>query len=164
VIGVVLITNPIERAKKGQRDFFTSMKIVDSSQQEGIDMRIFRPYKEALPKVDVGDVILLRSFKTIIVKSTNPEATVKSADPEVKYQLVGVSTDNSAWAVWKDVGKSSVPEMTGPPVEFAEEEIDYAKQIRRWYEEDFASSHQGKQLDEAARSEKDTETETISVV
>jgi len=51
------------RAESGQRDYYTAVRIVDSSQTSGIIMRLFRPYKSALPEVEVGDVVMLRSFK-----------------------------------------------------------------------------------------------------
>jgi hypothetical protein len=51
------------RAESGQRDYYTAVRIVDSSQPSGIIMRLFRPYKSALPEVEVGDVVMLRSFK-----------------------------------------------------------------------------------------------------
>ena len=62
VIGVVAQHTPIQQAKGGTRDFYVAMRIVDSSRPQGIVMRIFRPYEEALPQVEVGDVVLLRSF------------------------------------------------------------------------------------------------------
>jgi hypothetical protein len=63
VIGVVSQFSPVARAETGQRDYYMAVRIVDSSLQSGIIMRLFRPYKEALPEVDVGDVVLLRAFK-----------------------------------------------------------------------------------------------------
>lgn len=63
IIGVVSRFQPIKRAKGGQKDWYMSMRVVDSSLLVGITATILRPYKEALPTVDVGDVVLLRSFK-----------------------------------------------------------------------------------------------------
>jgi len=39
------------------------MRLVDSSTPYGIAATALRPYKEALPIVEVGDVVLLREFK-----------------------------------------------------------------------------------------------------
>lgn len=40
-----------------------SMRVVDSSLPVGITATVLRPHKDALPAVEVGDVVLLRSFK-----------------------------------------------------------------------------------------------------
>jgi len=63
IIGVVARRKPIQRAKGGQKDFYISMRLVDSSTPCGIAATALRPYKEALPIVEVGDVVLLREFK-----------------------------------------------------------------------------------------------------
>lgn len=39
------------------------MRIVDSSFPAGMTATVLRPHKEALPVVQLGDVVLLRSFK-----------------------------------------------------------------------------------------------------
>jgi len=63
LIGVVSQYSSIAQAESGQKDYYMALRIVDSSQNMGIIMRIFRPYKTALPEVEVGDVVMLRSFK-----------------------------------------------------------------------------------------------------
>jgi hypothetical protein len=134
-------TKPPERAKGGPRDFFTICRITDASLDTDVSVRVeaFRPWKAKLPIADVGDVILLRSF------------TVKSR----KRQPYLLSTDASAWCVWrfadaemakgnhgkpvwarKDVGGENGEvreEMKGPPVEFGNEERSLAKGLRQWW-------------------------------
>ncbi|PWW72750.1 hypothetical protein C7212DRAFT_285780 [Tuber magnatum] len=117
IIGVVARRKPIQRAKGGQKDFYISMRVVDSSTPYGIVATALRPYKEALPIVEVGDVVLLREFKI----------------SSVKRSLVATSTSNSAWAVWKNLGKERAAVVSGPPVEYGPEEEKYVEGIGRWY-------------------------------
>lgn len=63
VIGVVCQFHLIHRAETGPKDYKLVVRIVDSSQPLGVTMSLFRPHREALPEVDVGDVVMLRSFK-----------------------------------------------------------------------------------------------------
>ncbi|CAZ81201.1 unnamed protein product [Tuber melanosporum] len=117
IIGVVTRRKPIQRAKGGQKDFFISMRLVDSSTPYGIAATALRPHKEALPIVEVGDVVLLREFKI----------------SSVKRSLVATSTSNSAWAVWKNLGKERAAVVSGPPVEYGPEEEKYVEGIGKWY-------------------------------
>lgn len=66
IIGVVALFRPTKRAKEGQKDWYISMRVVDSSLFGGITATILRPYQQALPVVEVGDVVLLRSFKVLL--------------------------------------------------------------------------------------------------
>lgn len=66
MIGVVCQFHLIERAKAGPKDYKLVVRIVDSSQPSGVTMLLFRPYREALPEVDVGDVVMLRAFKVCV--------------------------------------------------------------------------------------------------
>jgi hypothetical protein len=50
-----------------------------------------------------------------------------------KRKLMGVSTENSAWAVWKKNGKERPALCAGPPVEYGEEEEKYVEDIGAWY-------------------------------
>jgi len=43
-----------------------SMRVVDSSRPLGVTVSVFRPKKDALPRVEVGDCVLLRNFKVRI--------------------------------------------------------------------------------------------------
>lgn len=66
IIGVVALFRPTKRVKEGQKDWYMSMRVVDSSLFGGITATILRPYQQALPVVEVGDVVLLRSFKVLL--------------------------------------------------------------------------------------------------
>ena len=46
---------------------------------------------------------------------------------------MGVSTENSAWAVWRDRGKGRPAVCAGPPVEYGDEEEGYVEAIGKWY-------------------------------
>lgn len=134
LIGVVTQSTSIARAKAGQKDFYTAMRIVDSSKKDGIVIRMFRPFESALPKVSAGDVIILRSFK------------IQSQ----KHRPMGVSNENSAWAVWHDFGTTKA-ESVGPPLEYGEEEEQYVEAIGRWYkdlEEGERHAMEGKLMDD----------------
>lgn len=63
MIGVVVRRRLPKKAKGGQKDYYVTMRLVDSSTPYGITAIALRPYKEALPVVEVGDVVLLREFK-----------------------------------------------------------------------------------------------------
>lgn len=73
IIGVVSLFKPTKRAKAGQKDWYMSIRVVDSSLFTGITATILRPYKEALPAVEVGDVVLLRSFKVLFPSLASSE-------------------------------------------------------------------------------------------
>ncbi len=126
------------QAKGGPRDYYTILRITESSLPlgENIRVEVFRPWKAKLPVAAKGDVILLRAF---VVKSR-------------KRQAYLLSTDASAWCVWrystpaKTHPKADQPvwarkastygvheEMKGPPVELGEEERDHASGLREWW-------------------------------
>nr|POE87266.1 hypothetical protein CFP56_29855 [Quercus suber] len=131
-------TSSAERAKSGPRDFFTVFKVHDLSLPDAEDVRVevFRPWRAKLPEADIGDVVLLRSF---IVKSRK----------RASYLL---STDTSAWCVWRyadvsaDRGRKDKPvwarrvsdgaggmvreETKGPQLEFGDEERQYVRALR----------------------------------
>ena len=64
---MVCRTKPVERAKQGQKDYFLSVRVVDSSLPLGITASVFRPYKDALPEVEMGDCMLFRNFKVLFL-------------------------------------------------------------------------------------------------
>jgi hypothetical protein len=115
IIAIISQHSSIGKAESGPKDFFISLRIVDSSQPNGVVVRVFRPHKAALPDVQVGDVVLLRSFK---IQSRG-------------RGFIALSTDNSAWAIWREEGDEAV--CAGPPVEFGDEEEKYVGEIRGWY-------------------------------
>ena len=128
-------------AKAGPRDYFTIFRISDAGlpAQSSVRVEVFRPWMATLPVAQAGDVVLLRQF------------TVKSR----KRQAYLLSTDASAWCVWRyrDAGngldskkpiwarkagsgdeKGVREEMKGPPVELGEEEREHARRLRLWWE------------------------------
>lgn len=116
------------RSMSGPKDYNISLYLTDFF-LEGtttVTAQLFRPYKEALPVVHRGEVILLRSFK------------VQSQ----KHKMMLLSTDSSAWAVFS-LSKLSAKDaeywdlqvhVPGPPVEYGSEEHVYAKRLMEWWE------------------------------
>ncbi|GIK00681.1 hypothetical protein Aspvir_004708 [Aspergillus viridinutans] len=117
-ISVVSEVSPTSRATTGKKDFTLALQVTDPSMAGTIvHAQIFRPYKSALPSVKEGDAILLRNFQ---VKSFN-------------HSIMLVSVDTSAWAVFHNASKEA--QVTGPPVEYGDEESAYATDLRQWYHE-----------------------------
>ena len=113
-----------ERAKGGPRHYLITFNITDQSiipggSQPVAEVQVFRPYKDALPIVKVGDGILLRNFTVIAVKNRG-------------FALQ--SNDASSWAVFRSDGDEEV-EIRGPPVELGEGEKKHIAILRSWYSE-----------------------------
>lgn len=130
------------RAKAGPRDYYTVFKATDYSlsARRNVRVEIYRPFLATLPVAETGDVILLRAF------------AVKSR----KRQPYLLSTDASAWCVWRNVdlaapegntdtrsiwarrgagsGDGIREEIKGPPVELGEEEREHASRLRDWWQ------------------------------
>ena len=146
VLAVVTdFTKEPERAKGGPKDYYTICRVTDTSMTSAKSVRVevYRPWKAVLPAADVGDVILLRAF---VVKSK-------------KRQAYLLSTDASAWCVWRFAehsratarGKAEVEdgeapvwarrashgdvreEVNGPPVEYGVAEKEQARKLRNWW-------------------------------
>lgn len=128
-------------AKSGPRDYYTILRITDSSISRASDVRVevFRPWKATLPVAKVGDVVLLRAFA---VKSRKRQAHLLSTDASAwcvwRYREVSVDEGNSKKPIWArkaDQGNGSVrEEVKGPPVEFGEKEKEHARELRLWWE------------------------------
>jgi hypothetical protein len=123
-------TTPPQRSTKGRKDWTTTLHITDvSTYPSTTTVNIFRPYQNALPAADTGDVILLRAFA---VKSLNRHPTLTSAD-------------ESSWCVWRYAkpvwgAKRSAygelrarEEVKGPVVERGEGEWREVEKIRGWF-------------------------------
>lgn len=113
-----------ERAKGGPRHYQITFNITDQSIAPGgsppvTEVQVFRPYKDALPIVKVGDGILLRNFLVISVKNRG-------------FALQ--STDASSWAVFSGDEEEKV-EVRGPPVEYGAGEQKHISMLRSWYSE-----------------------------
>lgn len=108
-----------ERAKNGPRHYSITFHVTDPSiaPAGATEVQILRPYKEALPAVDVGDGILLRNFAVVSLKNRG----------------FGLRSDSesSSWVVFK--AKNEV-QVKGPPVEYGEAESNHVTQMKVWYE------------------------------
>jgi len=130
-------TKDPERAKAGPKDFFTIFRVTDTSMVKDVDTRVevFRPWKATLPVADVGDVVLLRSFT---VRSRNRQPYLLSTDASAwcvwRYadaRIAGDQEGKPAWARKRaDVGGVGVrEEIKGPPVELGDEERQRARAL-----------------------------------
>ncbi|KAG0646633.1 hypothetical protein D0Z07_7528 [Hyphodiscus hymeniophilus] len=124
VLGIVTTVPPEpERAKSGPRHYQITFNITDHSIAPGgphvIEVQVFRPYKDALPVVKVGDGILLRDFQVISVKKSG-------------FGLRSIET--SSWAVFGD-DDEEVVDISGPPVEYGHGERKQMGLLRSWYRE-----------------------------
>ncbi|KAG6041235.1 hypothetical protein E4U41_005518 [Claviceps citrina] len=126
------------RPKHGPRDYMLELTLTDpSSAPSGITMgHIFRPHQTSLPAVHTGDVLLLRRVQVVSMKGRG----------------WGVrATDASAWAVFERGDPEMLPQIRGPPVEVAAEEVDYAAGLAKWWAA----------LDEGARGRIEKATQKI---
>ncbi|KAI2793914.1 hypothetical protein POX_a00502 [Penicillium oxalicum] len=120
-ISIVYEYGPIAKATSGARDYYMTLFLTDPSMAgTTLEARIFRRYKSAMPTVTEGSAILLRDFK--------PHSH--------QHSMVLISVDSSSWAVFDHPGPEA--KMNGPPVEYGDEEVRFASDLRRWYIEDGA--------------------------
>lgn len=119
-----------ERAKNRPRHWSTTLHITDlSTYPATTTVNVFRPYQNALPVAEAGDIVLLRAFK---VESRKREPVLKSAD-------------ESSWCVWR-YGKPvwgakkgkwaelrAREEVKGPVVERGEGEWTEVAKLRKWF-------------------------------
>lgn len=128
-ISVISETSPIIRSASGNKDYSLTLYLTDPSMVgTTITAQIFRPHLEAIPSVSEGDIVLLRNFK---VKSFN-------------HYMMLVSADTSAWAVFKP--SQDETQMTGPPIEYDEEERTHVSYLRDWYQSNGAAMIADNQL------------------
>ncbi|ESZ91997.1 hypothetical protein SBOR_7612 [Sclerotinia borealis F-4128] len=106
------------RAKSGPKHYTTTFTITDQTIAPSgvVEVRIFRPYKDALPIPEIGDGILLRDFSVLSIKGKG-------------FALR--SEEGSSWAIFKDEGTEV--EITGPPVEYGTGEKKHMKELREWF-------------------------------
>lgn len=149
-----------QRAKSGPRDYFLTLKVADSScnARDTASIQLFRPYKEALPICARGDILLLRGMKVQTRRTLGTRGKIqKNKDLDGMMLL---STDSSAWAVFKFLvpqtisaeegrpgpkdGSARLPakratpikmdaQINGPPVEFGAEERAFARGLNKWW-------------------------------
>ncbi|KAJ4988641.1 3-dehydroshikimate dehydratase [Stagonosporopsis vannaccii] len=122
-------TTPV-RAKKGPRDYSTTLHVTDPSVYPASrTVTVFRPHATALPEAEKGDVVLLRAFTVLSLKGR----------PALR------SADDSAWCVWR-FGKQvwgrkkgvfgelrAREEVKGPQVERGEGEWAEVGRVRGWW-------------------------------
>ncbi|KFY44366.1 hypothetical protein V494_01507 [Pseudogymnoascus sp. VKM F-4513 (FW-928)] len=106
-----------QRAKHGPRHYHLRFNVTDPSIAPTgvVEIQVFRPYKEALPDVEVGDGVLLRNFSV-------------KAEKDKGFALR--SEDSSSWAVFK---RDRVTECRGPPVEIGESEEEHVARLKEWW-------------------------------
>ncbi|KAG6986613.1 hypothetical protein G7Y79_00076g099460 [Physcia stellaris] len=117
VLALVIASAPITRATAGPKDYHKTLYITDPSSASPPSVtsaRIFRPSRFPFPDVQQGDAILLRNFRVV----------------SYKKQLGLLSTDSSAWAVFR---RGEEPQIRGPPVEFGAEERGFARGHWDWW-------------------------------
>lgn len=135
---VVDETQAPERAKGGQRDYYTIFHISDPSleQDESIRVEVYRPWHANLPVAQIGDVVLLRGFS---VKSRKRKTYLFSADTSAwcawRYADAEGDSEKPAWARKKRAVSFSgmKEEVKGPPVELGDEERGHAAELRAWW-------------------------------
>ncbi|KIW01625.1 hypothetical protein, variant [Verruconis gallopava] len=151
VIAVVTkpTTKPL-RADRGQRDYHTTLSITDPAfYPRNMRVQVFRPWREALPAADKGDIVLLRGFE-VFSSTGNVGVGLKSvessawcvwrflADAEVATATGDSSVDDKAWA-WLRRERNDLidwnqrEEIRGPPVEFGEQERVFVKDLKTWW-------------------------------
>ncbi|KAI9685208.1 MAG: hypothetical protein M1822_004795 [Bathelium mastoideum] len=122
-----------QRAKNGPRDWLTRFRVsAPGLWPEEVRVSIFRPYKEALPVVGVGEAVLLREFGVV------GDGGKGGGEDESGGKGVGLrSAAGSGWCVWRVEGGKGLgwgrEEMSGPPVEFGDKERDAARALRGWW-------------------------------
>ncbi|KAI9650968.1 hypothetical protein NHQ30_001005 [Ciborinia camelliae] len=118
ILAIATSVPPEPQRAKGPRHYTTTFTVTDQTIAPSgvVEVRIFRPYKDALPTPAIGDGILLRDFSVQSVKGKG-------------FALK--SEEGSSWAVFKDEGTEV--EVTGPPVEYAHGEKKHMKELRDWF-------------------------------
>ena len=118
VFGVCTVASATMRAKYGPKDYAMTVRLVDgSSVADPPLVQIFRPFRQAMPRASEGDAVMLRSFRVI----------------SSKRNFALISTAESAWAVWRAASTASEPpEIRGPPVEYADNEVRHAHALLAW--------------------------------
>lgn len=109
------------RPKSGPRDYMLELTLADPScaPSSVAVAHVFRPHQASLPTVQhAGDVVLLRRMQVVSMKGRGFGVRV---------------TDSSAWAVFEKLDEEMLPQIKGPPVEVAAEEVEYAAGLRRWW-------------------------------
>ncbi|TWU73826.1 hypothetical protein ED733_005029 [Metarhizium rileyi] len=121
ILAVATSTPPQpHRPKHGPRDYMLELILSDpSTAPSGVSVaHVFRPHQASLPVVHRGDVVLLRRVTVVSMKGRGFGVRVGDA---------------SAWAVFEMGDEEMLPQIKGPPVEVADEEVEYAGGLRKWW-------------------------------
>ena len=106
------------RAHTGPRDFFLTLQVTDATiAPTTTTVQIFRPFRNALPRVAAGDAMLLRDFRVV----------------STSRKLGLISSTESAWLAWR--GDGAREDVTGPPVELGLAEREWARDLRAWWKQ-----------------------------
>ncbi|KAL7797598.1 hypothetical protein V8C37DRAFT_370042 [Trichoderma ceciliae] len=121
ILAVATITpRQPHRPKHGPRDYMLELNLTDPSvAPTGVNVaHIFRPHQASLPTVQAGDIVLLRRVQVVSMQGRG----------------FGIRAgDASAWAIFERDDEEMLPQIKGPPVEVADEEIEYVQGLRRWW-------------------------------
>lgn len=119
IMAIVVEARPVSRASSGPGDAYVTIHITDSSMAGAtVSVYIFRPNPADLPTVTADNGVILRNFH---VQSHG-------------HAMILSSGDVSAVAVFNyDNEDLSSPEMSGPPVEYGDQERKYLAELRDWY-------------------------------
>lgn len=106
------------RALKGLKHFNIRFAITDVSIAPGsvVEVQVYRPFKNALPVLQVGDGVLLRNF---LVRSEKGKG----------FTLRSELNEGSSWAVFGAKAET----INGPPVEFSDEERAHVDELKEWF-------------------------------
>ncbi|KAI0124240.1 hypothetical protein BJ170DRAFT_735933 [Xylariales sp. AK1849] len=107
-----------QRAKGGPREYMMSFTVTDHSIGPNglVEVQLYRPHKDSLPRVKAGDVVLLRNFGILSLKGKG----------------FGLRTnDGSSWAVFDKVDEPA--QINGPPVEYGDGETVFVGYLREWF-------------------------------
>ncbi|MCJ1310701.1 hypothetical protein MMC25_004367 [Agyrium rufum] len=154
-LAVVVNATIPTRAALGPRDWFLTFYLLDTTLMRNgnvggnrvtkyVRAQIFRPYKEALPRIREGDAVLLRNFK---VQSSGRISTGKDhIQPDLAksiHPFMLLSTDSSAWAVFQSPSTTPTQRSTarikagqaehGPPIEYGDEEVARVQYLQNWW-------------------------------
>ncbi|KAK9449682.1 uncharacterized protein V1518DRAFT_449642 [Limtongia smithiae] len=124
-IGIACLTPTIKKTKddkgKDTHKYYVYIEITDPSLPSGESIRVYidRLYKQTMPDVKAGDVLLFRNFYMSIRKQ----------------KFTALSQLTSSWVVFSFPEDGSMPgaTMSGAPVEYGDDEVDYCVRIRNWF-------------------------------
>jgi hypothetical protein len=138
-------TSKPERADKGARDYFTKFRVTQPDFWSITTLvTVFRPFKNSLPVLKKGDVVLLSFFDVIGLKGGTNGLKSGEGSGWCFWRVPSMLTGGRAakdvvkpiWAqkAGEKAGKGNVEEIMGPPVEFGDEEREEAERLANWWD------------------------------